>query len=55
MSWPQICVIALATAVPVWLWGYRCGYKKATSDAYGPDVLQNSAADLASEDREGST
>ena len=49
-SWPILLVVVVATAVPFFLWGYKHGYRKATADTYGPDVLMDSAAGLALRD-----
>jgi len=52
-SWPVILLVAFGIGVPSCVLGYVFGYAKSTRDQYGPDVLQDSAADLAVEDRPG--
>jgi hypothetical protein len=45
--WFPVSVMAVASGVSCWVWGYKRGYAKATSECYGADVLQDSAATLA--------
>lgn len=45
MSWPQILVIIVATAVPVYIMGLRRGFKRGIELSYGREVLQNSVRD----------
>jgi hypothetical protein len=51
MSWVQIVICAVVTAVPMYLWGYRHGYKKATLDSR--TALMQSAVDRAMADNSG--
>ena len=50
MSWPQIAVIIVASAVPFFIWGYKVGYRHAWHEVNTRAALMQSAVDKAWED-----